>query len=137
VTDHLLSAALERIPELEAPSEPRESPETVEEEPETAEPRPDPLRVWEGSLCPSGIMATTIICLRQGSIRNPAYLYIGVTSGAGAGRSGVSGVGDFGGYRGGAMQDPGYELPRISIPRTPVNKGIKRVGATIPWPFLA
>ena len=94
MTDHLLSAALERIPELEAPSEPRESPETVEEEPETAEPRPDPLRVWEGSLCPSGIMATTIICLRQGSIRNPAYLYIGVTSSSGAGPNGGAWRGD-------------------------------------------
>ena len=29
------------------------------------------------------------------------------------------------------------ELPRIPIPRTRVNKGIKRVGATMPWPFLA
>ena len=29
-----------------------------------APPRPDPLRVWEGSLLPSGIMATTNICLR-------------------------------------------------------------------------
>src|SRR5215204_3869213 len=36
----LLMAALERIPALEAPPEPRESPETVEEEPERAEPRP-------------------------------------------------------------------------------------------------
>jgi len=26
-------------------------------------------------------------------------------------------------YRGEAMQDLGYELPRIPIPRTPVNKG--------------
>jgi len=94
VTDHLLSAALERIPELEAPSEPRESPETVEGEPETAEPRPDPLREWEGSLCPSGIMATTHFCLRQGSIRNPAYLYIGVTSGTGVGPKGAPGGGD-------------------------------------------
>jgi hypothetical protein len=117
VTNHLLSAALERIPELEAPSEPRESPETVEEEPETAEPRPDPLREWEGSLCPSGIMATTIICLRQGSIRNRAYLYIGVTSSSGAGPNGAPG-GGIPGYRGGAMQDLGYELPRIPIPRT-------------------
>jgi hypothetical protein len=24
------------------------------------------------------------------------------------------------------MQDPGYELPRNSVPRTPVNKGIKK-----------
>jgi hypothetical protein len=31
------------------------------------------------------------------------------------------------GYRGEAMQDLGYELPRISIPRIPMNKG-KRVG---------
>jgi hypothetical protein len=31
------------------------------------------------------------------------------------------------GYRGGAMQDPGYELPRIPIPRTPVNN---------PWVLL-
>ena len=94
MTDHLLSATLERIPELEAPSELRESPETVEEEPERAEPRPDLLREWEGSLCPSGIMATTIICLRQGSIRNPAYLSIGVTSGTGAGPNGAPGGGD-------------------------------------------
>jgi len=33
----LLAAALERIPAIEAPSEPRESPETVEEQPERAE----------------------------------------------------------------------------------------------------
>ncbi len=33
-------------------------------------------------------------------------------------------------YRGGAMQDLGYELPKISIPRTRVNKGMKkRIGA--------
>ena len=37
----LLMAALERIPpQLEAPSEPRETPQTVEEEPERAGPRP-------------------------------------------------------------------------------------------------
>src|SRR5918995_2982716 len=30
------------------------------------------------------------------------------------------------GYRGGAMQDPGYELRRILIPRTSVNKGRKK-----------
>jgi excisionase family DNA binding protein len=39
--DHLLAAALERIPpQLEAPPDERESPETVEEAPERAEPRP-------------------------------------------------------------------------------------------------
>ena len=38
MTDRLLSAALECIPQLEAPQEARESPQTVEEEPERAEP---------------------------------------------------------------------------------------------------
>jgi hypothetical protein len=33
--------------------------------------------------------------------------------------------GCFQGYRDEAMQDLGYELPRINIPRTPVNKGKK------------
>ena len=33
--------------------------------------------------------------------------------------------GCFQGCRGEAMQDPGYELPRIPLPRTPVNKGKK------------
>jgi hypothetical protein len=32
------------------------------------------------------------------------------------------------------MQDLGYELPRIPIPRTPVNKGMKRAGAVRPPP---
>ena len=30
------------------------------------------------------------------------------------------------GYRGASMQDLGYELPRILIPRTSVNKGKKK-----------
>jgi hypothetical protein len=30
------------------------------------------------------------------------------------------------GYRGGAIQDLGYEFPREHIPRTPVNKGYNR-----------
>jgi hypothetical protein len=34
-----------------------------------------------------------------------------------------------------AMQDLGYELPRILIPRTPVNKSKRRAGATMPGPF--
>src|SRR5215217_8069212 len=75
-------------------------------------PRPDPLRgVWEGSLRPSDIMAGADICLRQGSIRNLAYLSIGVTSGIGTGLCRVPGDGCFQGYRDGAMQDLGYELP--------------------------
>jgi hypothetical protein len=45
----LLMAALERIPpQLEAPSEARESPQTVEEEPERAEPRPATEGAQEG-----------------------------------------------------------------------------------------
>ena len=51
------------------------------------------------------------------------------------------------GYRGGIMQDLGYELPRIPIPRTSVNKGKKRGPTllcpgpllrlvTLPWPAL-
>ena len=31
------------------------------------------------------------------------------------------------GYWGVVMQDLGYELPRISIPRTPVNKGSRKL----------
>src|SRR5215216_3020392 len=37
------------------------------------------------------------------------------------------------GHRGGAMQDLGYELPRILIPRTWVNKG-KKEGRGCPKP---
>ena len=45
----LLMAALERIPpQLEAPSEARESPQTVEEEPESAEPLSDRVEAQEG-----------------------------------------------------------------------------------------
>ena len=41
----------------------------------------------------------------------------------------------FQGYRGGGMQDLGYELPRILIPRTPVNKG-KKKGQSVLAPAL-
>jgi excisionase family DNA binding protein len=40
--DTLLARLMDRLPELEAPSEPQESPETVEEEPERAEREPQP-----------------------------------------------------------------------------------------------
>ena len=50
--DHLLAAALERIPELEAPQEPPEAAETVEEAPEGAEPRPATGGPQEGSRRP-------------------------------------------------------------------------------------
>src|SRR5215210_782013 len=43
---------------------------------------------------------------------------------AGWGYGGCLG-GCFQGYRGGAMQHLGYELPRISIPRTPMNRGAR------------
>ena len=54
-----------------------------------------------------------------------AYLSICVISGIGAGLCRVPGDGCFQGYWGEAMHYLGYELPRISIPRTPVNKGKK------------
>ena len=46
--DAILLNLTERIPELEAPSEARESPQTVEEEPERAEPRPAAVESQEG-----------------------------------------------------------------------------------------
>jgi hypothetical protein len=46
--DAILLNLTERIPELEAPSEPRETPQTAEEEPERAEPRPDASGAQEG-----------------------------------------------------------------------------------------
>ncbi len=42
------AALAARVPELEAPSEPRESPETVKEEPERSEPRPATVESKEG-----------------------------------------------------------------------------------------
>jgi hypothetical protein len=47
--DHLLAAALERIPAIEAPPEPRGSPETAEEEPERGEARPAGGEAQEGA----------------------------------------------------------------------------------------
>jgi hypothetical protein len=43
--------------------------------------------------------------------------------------------GCFQAYRGGAMQDLGYELPRITIPRRSVNKG-KKWGQGVVAPAL-
>ena len=73
-----------------------------------------PQECGQGSLRPSGIMATIYICLRQGSIRNRAYLYTGVTSSNGAGTNGAPG-GGIAGYRGASMQALGYEHPRSII----------------------
>jgi hypothetical protein len=45
----IIAALTQRIPELEAPSEPRESPETVEREPQRTEPRPERVEAQEGA----------------------------------------------------------------------------------------
>ena len=51
--DTLMAQLMQRIPpQLEAPSEARESPQTVGEEPERAEPRPDASGAQEGSQRP-------------------------------------------------------------------------------------
>jgi hypothetical protein len=55
-----------------------------------------------------------------------AHIYTSVLQAlAGRGRTGRL-EGGFQGYRGGAMQDLGYERPRILIPRNQVNKGNKK-----------
>jgi hypothetical protein len=68
---------------------------TGSSESNSAPPRPDPLRVWEGSLRPKGIMATKNLSLRSEGIQDRAYLYIGVTSSSGTGLNGALGEGDF------------------------------------------
>src|SRR5215218_1354691 len=50
--DHLLAAALERIPAIEAPTGPRESSETVEEAPDRVEPQPGAVSDQEGTELP-------------------------------------------------------------------------------------
>lgn len=52
VVDRLLSAALERIPAIEAPQEASEASGTVEEEPDRAEPHPAAGGVQEGAQRP-------------------------------------------------------------------------------------
>jgi hypothetical protein len=47
--DAILLNLTERIPQLEAPPEPRESPQRVEDEPERAVPRPDASGAQEGT----------------------------------------------------------------------------------------
>src|SRR5919107_1261373 len=48
----IIAALTQRIPEIEAPSEPRESPETVEGEPQRTEPRPERVEAQEGAQRP-------------------------------------------------------------------------------------
>ena len=50
--DTLMAQLMQRIPELEAPSEPREAPEAVEEERERAEPQPATVESQEGAQRP-------------------------------------------------------------------------------------
>src|SRR5215218_10929003 len=69
-------------------------------------------------------MATTNICVRQKSIRNCAYLYIGVTSSSGAGPNGVAWRGDLRGIGAGLCRILDMNF-RESIPRTPVNDGVR------------
>jgi len=45
--------------------------------------------------------------------------------------------GDFMGYWGVVMQDLGYELPRIPIPRTSVNKDKRKGWSVAPQPSLS
>jgi len=91
-----------------------------------APPRPDPLRVW-ARIAPSfGYYGDYQHLSALGSIRNPAYLYTGVTSSTRTGPNGGRLEGGFQGYRGGAMQDVGYELPRITILGNSVNRGRAR-----------
>ena len=52
ITDRLLSAAMERIPAIEAPQEPPEDAETVEEAPDSAEHRPATGGAQEGARRP-------------------------------------------------------------------------------------
>jgi hypothetical protein len=70
------------------------APDLGSSESNPAPPRPDPLRVWEGSLLPSGIMATADFSLRSEGIQDRAYLSIGVTSSSGVELCGVPGEGD-------------------------------------------
>src|SRR5215217_5307622 len=70
----------------------------------------------------------TFVCVR-GVSANP-HIYPSVLQAVpGWGRTGRL-EGTFRGYQAGPMQDLGYELRRIPIPRTPVNKGI-REGAPV------
>jgi DNA-binding transcriptional MerR regulator len=50
--DTIIMSLTQRTPELEAPSEPRESPETIEGEPQRTEPRPERVEAQEGAQRP-------------------------------------------------------------------------------------
>jgi len=86
-----------------------------------APPRPDPLRVW-ARIAPSfgGLWRLqTFVCVR--GVSAIPHIYTSVLQAlAGWGYAGRL-EGCFQGYRGEAMQDLGYELPRIPILGTSVN----------------
>src|SRR5215208_257386 len=130
----LLSAALERIPpQLEASSEPRGSPQAVEEEPVRAEPPRSPKSVGKDrSVLRVLWRLQTFLCVR--GVSAIVHIYTSVLQApAAAGPNGAPG-GGLQGYRGGAMQNLGYELPRIPIPRTRVNNTLE---VYLPIRFIA
>src|SRR5215212_2744725 len=91
-----------------------------------APPRPDPPRVW-ARIAPSfgdygDYKRLSALGEHPQSCISIHRCYKRYRGGAerGACRGGLQG------YRGRAMQDIGYELPRTPIPRTPVNKGKRK-----------
>src|SRR5829696_2878311 len=88
--------------------------------------RPDPLRVW-ARIAPffeELRRLQTLVCVR--GVSTNAHIYPSVLKAlVGWGRTGRL-EGGLQGYRGGAMQDLGYELLRISFPRTPGNRCVAR-----------
>ena len=88
-------------------------------------PRPDPLReCGKDRFVLRGLWRLqTFVCVR--GVSAIVHIYPSVLQ-ALAGRSRTGRLeGGFQGYRGGAMQVLGYELPRIYIPRTPVNNRLR------------
>src|SRR5215216_5256709 len=66
----------------------------------------------------------TLVCSRRAS--TIAHIYPSVLQAIVGGAMRNVWRGDFMGYWGVVMQDPACELPRITIPRTPLNKGKKK-----------
>ena len=90
-----------------------------------AQPRPDPLRVWARIASSFGFLwrLQTFVCVREVSAIPHIYTSM-LQAVPGRGRTERL-EGRFHGYRGGAMQDLGYEIPRILIPPARVNKSMK------------
>jgi hypothetical protein len=93
-------------------------------------PRPDPLKECgkDRSVLRELWRLQTFVCVR--GVSAIVHIYTSVLQAlAGRGRTGRL-EGGFQGYRDGTMQDLGYELPRIPIPRTSVHKEMAGVR---PW----